>query len=242
LTFFPKKCYGNKSGWNKRSDPIYHLPYFLEKADNSVTITASEIGLYSAALFLLFLTPGPVWVAMLARGFKGGFSGAWPLALGVAFGDFAWAVAALLTLNQVASFYADLVFWLKYVAVFVFFAMGVSLLLSKIEAINLPNQLTRPGMLAGLFAGILIILGNPKAILFYIGILPGFFTVAALQPIDIAVIGGLSALVPFLGNLVLALMFDHVSKMLNSPILHQRINRITGVVLIFVGGLIFISR
>ena len=103
-----------------------------------MTITASEIGLYSAALFLLFLTPGPVWVAMLARGFKGGFSGAWPLALGVAFGDFAWAVAALLTLNQVASFYADLVFWLKYVAVFVFFAMGVSLLRSKIEAINLP--------------------------------------------------------------------------------------------------------
>ena len=195
-----------------------------------MTITASEIGLYSAALFLLFLTPGPVWVAMLARGFKGGFSGAWPLALGVAFGDFAWAVAALLTLNQVASFYADLVFWLKYVAVFVFFAMGVSLLRSKIEAIKLTNQLTRPGMLAGLFAGILV------------SILPGFFTVAALQPIDIAVIGGLSALVPFLGNLVLALMFDHVSKMLNSPILHQRINRITGVVLICVGGLIFISR
>ena len=111
----------------------------------------------------------------------------------------------------------------------------------KIETINLPNQLTRPGMLAGLFAGILVTLGNPKAILFYIGILPGFFTVAALSPIDIAVIGGLSALVPFLGNLVLALMFDHVSKMFNSPVLRQRINRINGVVLICVGGLIFIS-
>ena len=89
-----------------------------------MTITASEIGLYSAALFLLFLTPGPVWVAMLARGFKGGFSGAWPLALGVAFGDFAWAVAALLTLNQVASFHADLVFWLKYVAYLCFLQWG----------------------------------------------------------------------------------------------------------------------
>jgi threonine/homoserine/homoserine lactone efflux protein len=48
--------------------------------------------------------------------------------------------------------------------------------------------------------------------------------------------------VPFLGNLVLALMFDRVSKILNSPILQQRINRITGAVLICVGGLIFISR
>ena len=140
-----------------------------------MTITAIEIGLYIAALFLLFLTPGPVWVAMLARGLKDGFAGAWPLVLGVAFGDFALAVAALLMLNQVASFHADLIFWLKYVAVFVFFAMGVHLLRLKIETINLSNQLTRSGMLAGLLAGILVILGNPKAIfsisVFYRGFL-----------------------------------------------------------------------
>ena len=206
-----------------------------------MTITGGEIWLYSAALFLLFLTPGPVWVAMLARGLKGGFSGAWPLALGVAIGDIGWSVAALLTLNQVASFHADLMVWLKYVAVLVFFAMGIGLLWSRAEAISAPRQLTRPGILAGFLAGFLVILGNPKAILFYIGILPGFFTVDALQPVDIAIIGGLSALVPFLGNLLLALMFEHVSKLLESPALRRRINRITGAVLILVGGVIFFS-
>ena len=66
-----------------------------------MTVTASEIGLYSAALFLLFLTPGPVWVAMLARGLEGGFAGAWPLALGVAVGCFACPAGALLTLEHV---------------------------------------------------------------------------------------------------------------------------------------------
>jgi hypothetical protein len=40
----------------------------------------------------------------------------------------------------------------------------------------------------------------------------------------------------FLGNLALALMFDHVSKIFNSPVLRQCINRITGVVLICVCG------
>ena len=60
---------------------------------------------------------------------------------------------------------------------------------SKIETINLPNQLTRQGMLVGLIAGILVILGNPKANLFYIVILPGFFNVVGLQLIDVAVIG-----------------------------------------------------
>ncbi|NCW30632.1 MAG: LysE family translocator, partial [Alphaproteobacteria bacterium] len=83
--------------------------------------------------------------------------------------------------------------------------------------------------------------GNPKAILFYIGILPGFFNVDRLQPIDIAVIGGLSALVPFLGNLGMGVLVDHVSKTLNSSSLRRRINRITGGVLILVGAIILVS-
>jgi len=206
-----------------------------------MTITGSEIWLYSFALFLLFLTPGPVWVAMLARGLKGGFAGVWPLALGVAVGDTAWSVAALLTLSQVAGIHADLMVWLKYFAVLVFFAMGFSLLRSPVEAISAPRQLTRPGILAGFLAGFLVILGNPKAILFYIGILPGFFTVDRLQPIDITIIGGRSALVPFLGNLVMGLLVDHVSKKLNSLSLRRRINRITGGVLILVGAIIFVG-
>jgi len=206
-----------------------------------MTITGSEIRLYSAALFLLFLTPGPVWVAMLARGLKGGFAGVWPLALGVAVGDTAWSVVALLTLSQVAGIHADLMVWLKYFAVLVFFAMGFSLLRSPVEAISAPRQLTRPGILAGFLAGFLVILGNPKAILFYIGILPGFFTVDSLQPIDITIIGGRSALVPFLGNIVMGLLVDHVSKKLNSLSLRRRINRIMGGVLILVGAIIFVG-
>ena len=206
-----------------------------------MTITGSEIWLYSAALFLLFLTPGPVWVAMLARGLKGGFAGVWPLALGVAVGDTAWSVVALLMLSQVAGIHADLMVWLKYFAVLVFFAMGFSLLRSPVEAISAPRQLTRPGILAGFLAGFLVILGNPKAILFYIGILPGFFTVDRLQPIDITIIGGLSALVPFLRYLVMGLLVDHVSKTLNSLPLRRRINRITGGVLILVGAIIFVG-
>ena len=45
------------------------------------------MGLYSFALLLLFIMPGPVWAALIARSLKSGFAGAWPLALGVALGD-----------------------------------------------------------------------------------------------------------------------------------------------------------
>ena len=51
-----------------------------------MTVTASGLVLYAGALLILFVTPGPVWVALLARSLSGGFAAAWPLAVGVALG------------------------------------------------------------------------------------------------------------------------------------------------------------
>ncbi len=193
------------------------------------------------ALVLLFLTPGPVLVALFARGLRGGFSATWPLTLGVAIGDLAWSVTAVLTLNQLVGIHGDILLWLKYVAVLVFFFMGMGLIFAKTETITAPSQLMRPGRLAGLFAGLLVIIGNPKAIFFYIGILPGFFDVGTLQILDIVIIGALSASVPLAGNLGLALALDRVSHLLASPHLRRRVNCITGIVLILVGAGIFLG-
>ena len=52
-----------------------------------MTTTPLDLALYAGALFILFLTPGPVWVAVAARTMSGGFNAAWPLALGVVVGD-----------------------------------------------------------------------------------------------------------------------------------------------------------
>ncbi|MAR05135.1 MAG: lysine transporter LysE, partial [Planktomarina sp.] len=52
-----------------------------------MTIGLLDLGFYAMAVAILFLTPGPVWVALLARAMSGGFKSAWPLALGVCAGD-----------------------------------------------------------------------------------------------------------------------------------------------------------
>ena len=61
-----------------------------------MTVTASGLVLYAGALLILFVTPGPVWVALLARSLSGGFAAAWPLAVGVALGDIFWPLVAIL--------------------------------------------------------------------------------------------------------------------------------------------------
>ena len=43
----------------------------------------ADLYFYAFAMFILFLTPGPVWVVLLARIFSNGWAGGLPLAFGV---------------------------------------------------------------------------------------------------------------------------------------------------------------
>ncbi len=72
-----------------------------------MTITASDLALYAGALFILFLTPGPVWVAVIARAATSGFQAAWPLALGVVVGDVLWPFFAILGVAWIVSVFED---------------------------------------------------------------------------------------------------------------------------------------
>lgn len=206
-----------------------------------ITLSLSEIGLYSFALLLLFITPGPVWVALIARSLKSGFAGAWPLALGVAIGDLCWPALALLSLGQIVSLHGDLIFWLRYIAVAVFVGMGIGLYLAPVHPLQAKSKLTKEGVLAGFLAGLMVIIGNPKAMLFYIGILPGFFDVSRLQIADIAVIALISALAPFTGNLILGLAVGRARQLIYSVSARRRLNQGSGIILIAVGGLILVT-
>lgn len=206
-----------------------------------ITLSLSEIGLYSFALLLLFITPGPVWVALIARSLKSGFAGAWPLALGVAIGDLCWPALALLSLGQIVSLHGDLIFWLRYIAVAVFVGMGIGLYLAPVHPLQAESKLTKEGVLAGFLAGLMVIIGNPKAMLFYIGILPGFFDVSRLQIADIAVIALISTLAPFTGNLILCLAVGRARQLISSVSARRRLNQASGIILIAVGGLILVT-
>ena len=80
-----------------------------------------------------------------------------------------------------------------------------------------------------------MILGNPKAILFYMGLLPGFFDLSQLTQVDVAAIVTLSFLVPLLGNLAMAASIHHLRRFITSPGTLRRINLVSAGLLICVG-------
>ena len=203
-----------------------------------MTLTTADLILYAGALFVLFLTPGPVWVALIARTLSGGFNGAWPLALGVVIGDVLWPLIAIFGLTWLVSLYGGILELISWIACVMFITMGVLLIKHADKTIASDSRLTRPGMWAGFLAGLAVIIGNPKAVLFYMGMLPGFFDLAAVTAIDIALICGLSFLVPLIGNLTLALFIGRARALLTSPTALRRTNIVAGILLIGVGLII----
>lgn len=200
-----------------------------------MTVTLGELAFFAGGLFLLFLTPGPVWVALVARVLRGGFGAAWPLALGVVIGDVLWCFLAITGLSWLVAQYAGAMEALRWIAAVVFIAMGVMILRSDQHALDSDSRLTRPGFWGGFSAGLLVIIGNPKAIVFYMGILPGFFDLSSLTAIDIILVCGLAAAVPFVGNLALAAFVGRVRDLIRSPQALRRMNITAGILLIAVG-------
>ncbi|HMO06987.1 MAG TPA: LysE family translocator [Paracoccaceae bacterium] len=203
-----------------------------------MTVTVDQLGLYALAMAGLWAVPGPVWVALTARALSGGMAGAWPLAVGVALGDLIWPLCAILGLAWVLSVYGDLLGVLRWVAAAVFILMGWLLIRAPARPPGADSRLTRPGVWAGFSVGVAAVIGNPKAILFYMGFLPGFFDLSRVTAADIAAILAVSAVVPMIGNLGLALFLDRARRLLSSPAAVRRMNLGSGVLLVLVGVVI----
>ena len=150
-----------------------------------MTLTLTELLPYAGALALLVATPGPVVAALIARSATGGVRAAVPLAAGVGGRRRGLAAPArMLGIGVVAGVWAEL-------------PAGAALRRRGDPGLDggaavrtrrgggaaaTAGGLGRESGWAGFTAGLMVIAGNPKAILFYMGVLPGFFDFRTLTP------------------------------------------------------------
>lgn len=111
------------------------------------------------------------------------------VAAGIVLGDLVFIMLAIFGLSVVAETMGGLFMTIKYLGATYLMWLGVSLFLRKSTtkiAMNAPNK--KGTLIASFVAGFVLTLGDIKAILFYVSLLPTFIDLAKLRLADILVI------------------------------------------------------
>ncbi len=134
---------------------------------------------YSAALAVAVAVPGPGIVAMVARGLGSGFRATLPMAIGIALGDLVYLTAAVMGLAFVAKSFGLVFLAFKYFGAaylmflaYKFWTSGVGI--EKVEARR------ADGPVASFLSGLMVTLGNPKVMVFYLAILPAIVELSTI--------------------------------------------------------------
>ena len=208
-------------------------------------MSITELYFYAFAMFILFLTPGPVWAVLLARIFSNGWSGGLPLACGVIIADFTWSFLAVISISSISEAIPSITKTLTWVAAGFFLYLAIKLWLKPsydLNNINLSKVSSKLKFnsiyLESFMTGLLVNFSNPKAILFYISIMPGFFVLNQLTNTDAVIIASISALVPFVGNIILIALVSPVRQLMQSSSAQKKLNQISSFLLLFVALII----
>jgi threonine/homoserine/homoserine lactone efflux protein len=141
--------------------------------------------IFAAALFVAAASPGPATIALVARGLARGTSGAFAFMLGIAIGDVFWLCAAVLGLAVLAQTFGMVFLALKYAgaAYLLFLAWRLWTSPTGPDAAKLPETDKSLRLFA---AGLILMLGNPKVMVFYLALLPNLIDLGAITPVGFA--------------------------------------------------------
>lgn len=192
------------------------------------------------AMLLLAIVPGPGVFAIIARSFSSGFSRGVSMTMGMLVADYLFIVLALFGLSALSEIMGTAFIVIKYVSAVYLIWLGYKLLKStatKMEVeVNAQSSLTSSFM-----AGLLVTLGNPKAILFYVGFFPAFVNIDTVSAVDTGLIM-LAATVAFGSvNLGYAFMAVKAKGVFKSPNASNVINKAAGSIMVSTGVLVGIK-
>ena len=104
----------------------------------TMTVTAEQLMLFAAAIFVMVASPGPLVAAIAARSATFGLRAGAAVVAGASVADGTWIIAAILGLGLIAATHADLLVILKYIGAAWLIWIGLKLIFGK-------GTMIRPG-------------------------------------------------------------------------------------------------
>jgi threonine/homoserine/homoserine lactone efflux protein len=143
------------------------------------------LALFSVILTLSVIPSTSVALVVTRSATSGLWHGA-AVAVGIVLGDILFALLAILGLTALAEFMGTFFLLIRYVAGVYLIWFGVSLIRSRNKTITLENSPSTGGLLTSFLTGLLVTLGDVKAIFFYASLFPTFLDLSTLGYSEIA--------------------------------------------------------
>lgn len=168
------------------------------------------------------------------------------LALGMVASDLIYLLLACFGLATVAENFTDVFLLIRYVGAAYLIYLGYKMFRSlpqvKDEIKAESQSVNKREGLASFTQGFLISASNPKVILFYISFLPTFIDLTALTTQDIVLVSLLSSIALMCGLMLIAMAAGRMTRLLQTPKAHQRLNQGAGGIMIAAGSFLGLSN
>ena len=191
------------------------------------------IALFGSMIVLAFI-PSVSVLVVSARSASSGFTHGVFTTIGIVAGDIIFIILAIYGLSVVAEFMGSRFSLIKYLGGAYLIWLGINLWRSKPGTGEVENNI-EPSILSSFLAGLLITLGDQKAILFYLGFFPAFLDLSSVTLADTGIIIVIATLAVGGAKLVYACMADRASRLLSGSSATKTINIVAGTVMVGVG-------
>lgn len=197
-------------------------------------MTAETTFAFALAVFLFAATPGPAIIACVGQALGVGLRSAIWFAGGIVIGDLAFFLVAVYGLAVIAGLLDGLFLVLRLAGSGYLVWIGWRMWVNAGQAVD-ENRLTTRANGGAFQAGLLLTLGNPKVIIFYLGFMPAFMDLSSLRLQDVTTAGVVLVTVLMAVNTTYALMATKARAMVSSTRATGLLNRGAGSVLVGLG-------
>ena len=190
--------------------------------------------------FVIKATPGPGVFATIGRALVQGFAPTLVFIAGIMTGDLLYLVFAFTGLAVVAHQMGEVFFVVRLLGGGYLVYLGIQFWLRPPATVE-TTPVETGGRGRAYLSGVLLTFGNPKVILFYLGLLPTFIDLTRLGVTDMGLLAAM-----FLGVLggtlaVYAYAAARARRLFRSTTAMKRLNRGAGTVLVGTGGAVAAS-
>jgi threonine/homoserine/homoserine lactone efflux protein len=191
-------------------------------------------------MLIMAIVPGPAVFAIIARSFSSGKLQAFYMTVGIVLGDYIFIVLALFGLSSLAEIMGTTFFIIKYLSAVYLIWLGIKLLRTSSDTVNIEAS-ENSSLISNFLTGFFITLGNPKAILFYIGFFPAFINVSEVTFYDTGLIMLAATLAFGSVNMFYSFLAVKARNTFKSPHASSVINKTSGTIMISTGGLVAVK-